>query len=313
MDDIQISAIIPTFNRASVIRRAIDSVLTQTLPPAELIIVDDGSTDNTRAVISPYHDRINVAHIDNRSAPSARNYGVELAGNKWIAFLDSDDYWAPDYLERMAAAIHLTSAEANFYFADTVRPVSQGGLRLWETIGFVLQDDLEFMHDAGNWVMLRPQPMMLQSSVIHRSAYLEVGGLWDRLPLRHDTHLFLRMGLNGSACAVAGIGAHMTTGTNIDARLTSIYSQSTGLGFQHQVLMFGDILRRDKELDSGHKAELKRRLAEAHRQIARHSWKNYSPLAAVQHAARSAAIDPMEFWKRLVNIFKKGSIKESLS
>ena len=313
MDDIRISAIIPTFNRASVIRQALDSVLAQTLLPAEVILVDDGSTDNTRAVLAAYRDRITIARIENCGAAGARNYGVERAQNEWIAFLDSDDYWAPDYLERMAAAIIQTSAEAQFYFADTVRPISQGGRRLWDSIGFILQDDLELVHDATDWVMRRPQPMMLQSSLIHRSVYLEAGGLWDRLPLRHDTHLFLRMGLQGSACAVAGIGAHMTAGTNSATRLTSIYSPSSGLGFQHQVLMFSDVLRKVKGLDHGHRTEFRRRLAEAHRQIARHSWKSHRPLMAIQHAARSAAIDPMESWKRLLHLFRKASIKGSLN
>lgn len=277
MDKIRISAIIPTFNRAAVIERALDSILEQSLPPAEVIVVDDGSTDNTSQVIAPYLDRIKVVRREHHGAAGARNYGVEMAQHEWIAFLDSDDYWVSNYLERMTAAIHLTSGEAKIYFTDTARPDSESGKRLWETSGFTLHDDLKLVHDAADWVMMRPQPMMLQSSVINRDAYLEIGGLWDQLPLRHDTHFFLRMGLYGSACAVAGVGAQMTTGVDSDMRLTSIYSQSSGHGYQHQVLMFGDILRKGNDLENSHRAELRRRLAEAHRQISRYSWARKRP------------------------------------
>lgn len=95
----KISAIIPTYNREKLIARAIESVLNQSYPPAEIIIVDDGSTDNTKAVIEAISDpRIKYVYQENKGAGAARNTGVINASCDWIAFLDSDDTWRKDKL-----------------------------------------------------------------------------------------------------------------------------------------------------------------------------------------------------------------------
>ena len=99
-----ISVIIPTFNSAAFISDAIESVFSQTYKDFEVIVVDDGSTDNTRSVVEyyvdKYGDRIRYFYKENRGAGSARNYGVEHTGGGLIAFLDSDDLWYPEKMER---------------------------------------------------------------------------------------------------------------------------------------------------------------------------------------------------------------------
>ena len=95
-----VSVIIPVLNRASRIGRAIDSVLAQTRPPAEILVVDDGSTDGTLDVIRGYGDRVRLLHGGGRKAYAARNLAIAAAGSPLIAFLDSDDVWYPDKLER---------------------------------------------------------------------------------------------------------------------------------------------------------------------------------------------------------------------
>jgi glycosyltransferase involved in cell wall biosynthesis len=90
-----VSVIIPTYNRDAVVARAIDSVLTQTYDNYEIVVVDDCSTDNTRAVVEGYDDdRVRyVRHDENRGACAARNTGIEHSNGRYIAFLDSDDEW----------------------------------------------------------------------------------------------------------------------------------------------------------------------------------------------------------------------------
>lgn len=98
----QVSIIIPTYNRAYILSRAIDSVLAQTYDNFELIIVDDGSTDNTRELVDSYKDsRICYYYTKlNNGASAARNFGIEKATCDYIAFEDSDDAWHPTKLQR---------------------------------------------------------------------------------------------------------------------------------------------------------------------------------------------------------------------
>ena len=94
-----ISVIIPTFNRGTFLTRTVESVLQQTFQNLELIVVDDGSTDDTRERLEVYKNRITYDFQENRGVSAARNLGLSLAQGTWIAFLDSDDYWLPAKLE----------------------------------------------------------------------------------------------------------------------------------------------------------------------------------------------------------------------
>ncbi len=96
MEEYSVSLIMPAYNSERYISRAIDSVLAQTLPVDEIIVVDDGSQDNTLEVLSGYGDKIKVIKQANGGASVARNTGIAAASSQWIAFLDSDDEWLPD-------------------------------------------------------------------------------------------------------------------------------------------------------------------------------------------------------------------------
>jgi len=93
-----ISVIIPTFNRADFLRKAIESVLSQTYRGFELIVIDDGSTDNTYEIVSEFKNNIVYIKQKNIGAASARNTGIKRAKNKFLAFLDSDDCWDKEKL-----------------------------------------------------------------------------------------------------------------------------------------------------------------------------------------------------------------------
>lgn len=104
----QISIIIPAYNRAKLIPRAIESVLNQTWDDWELIIVDDGSTDDTKAVINQYltDKRVSYYHQKNEGVCAARNHGAQKAKGEYLIFLDSDDEFMPDYLEQIHNLFH---------------------------------------------------------------------------------------------------------------------------------------------------------------------------------------------------------------
>jgi GT2 family glycosyltransferase len=97
-----ISVIIPTYNRAAWVVEAVDSVLDQTYRDLELIVVDDGSTDETPARLAAYGRRLRYDRQEHSGVSAARNRGLALASGEWIAFLDSDDLWLPRKLEVQA-------------------------------------------------------------------------------------------------------------------------------------------------------------------------------------------------------------------
>jgi len=107
-----ISVIIPTFNSASFVADAVASALEQTYPPLEVIVIDDGSTDNTQEILAPHWNVIRYVKQPNAGAAAARNRGLDIAKGDWVAFLDSDDVWLPEKLEKQAACIqaHCDSA-----------------------------------------------------------------------------------------------------------------------------------------------------------------------------------------------------------
>jgi len=109
-----VSVVIPTHNRASLLARAIRSVLGQTYQNLEVIVVDDGSTDGTREVVRSFQDsRIDYLFCQkNRGSPAARNLGLRAARGKYIAFLDDDDEWKPHKLERQVRALEQGDLDA---------------------------------------------------------------------------------------------------------------------------------------------------------------------------------------------------------
>lgn len=112
------SVVIPCFNRANSIRETIDSALAQTIPPLEILVVDDGSVDNSAQIAASYGDPVRVIKQENGGASNARNKGIAEAKGEWIAFLDSDDRWSENKIERQFAAAE-TFPTASLIFCDT--------------------------------------------------------------------------------------------------------------------------------------------------------------------------------------------------
>lgn len=98
MTDCNVSVIIPTYNSAVSLAHSIDSALDQTLKPKEIIVINDGSTDNTTEIVGNYKDKILYLEQANQGQGAARNAGLRVAVGKYVAFLDADDYWLPDFL-----------------------------------------------------------------------------------------------------------------------------------------------------------------------------------------------------------------------
>lgn len=290
-----ISVVIPVFNRERTIGRAIESALTQTRSPMEVVVVDDGSTDNTAAAVAAYREKVRYVHQENAGAAAARNRGVELSNAPWVAFLDSDDYWFDDHLARMAEAIGHTEGAASFYFADTVL---DGGTSLWGMSGFAVAAGHRLVADATDWVLSDVQPTMLQSSVFNRERYRAAGGLWTELRIREDTHLFLVMGINGQACAVRGGGVQMTADDRSGRRLTDELGPASKSWSVQTRLMYEDVLKRFPHLARADRRRLKTRLAGAYKDLAKHEWRAGRPAPAAANLIRAVHLAP---WRTTFN------------
>jgi len=105
MNPPRFSVIIPSYNAAPLVVQAVESVLAQTHAAHEILVIDDGSTDDTAACLEPYQDRIRYLHQSNAGVAAARNRGLAEATGDWIAFLDADDVWHPSKLARQARVI----------------------------------------------------------------------------------------------------------------------------------------------------------------------------------------------------------------
>jgi glycosyltransferase involved in cell wall biosynthesis len=291
-DTVHISVVIPTFNRAPLIARALESVLSQTRKADEIIVIDDGSTDDTKERIQPYLSSIRYIHQKNAGASASRNHGVEAARFPWVAFLDSDDFWTDSHLERVARAIVETDGKAHFYFSDMGLAPEDGGGTLWESIRFHFDGPHLLTDDASDWVIMIRQPTMLQSAVFKKASYLKCGGLWLPLRLTHDTHLFMKLGFGGSACAVAGCGTIQTSDDSAGTRLTTVHSGKTRSHWEEAITLWKDALRNMPGVSRAHRKILQRYLCHAQWRLSRLEWSEHNIGSSLAEGARALVTSP---------------------
>lgn len=196
LDMHRISVVIPSFNRGFCIRSALDSVLTQSLPPHEVIVVDDGSTDDTAAVVATYGRSVRYLVQRNAGASAARNTGIHAATGNWVAFLDSDDEWKLDKLELQVRELK-QYPEAVAHFVDCL--IHRPGFTNQTVFG--VRERLQDF--AARPLRLRPLPDVLMSMffpsawLVKREALLEAGGFDTSLRVCEDTDLLAHIALTG--------------------------------------------------------------------------------------------------------------------
>ena len=184
MSSSRISAIIPTFNRAHLLPRAVDSILSQTLPPHSVIIVDDGSTDGTEKLIKKNYPEIKYLKQDNLGVSAARNAGITATSCEWLAFLDSDDEWLPEKLARQIEVLNLAPA-MKICHSDEIW--IRNGKRV---------NPLKKHSKSGGWMFKKALPICCispSSAMIHRSVFDNVGLFEESLPACEDYDLWLRI------------------------------------------------------------------------------------------------------------------------
>ena len=179
-----ISVIIPSYNRLAVLGRAIDSVLEQTSAVNEIIIVDDGSVDDTKAQIKRQYPDIKYIYQNNSGVSAARNQGINQAQSSWIAFLDSDDSWLPQKIERFRSA-QQNHPDFSLYHSDEIWV--RNGIRV---------NAMNKHRKSGGWIFQKCLPLCVisPSAVIIKSELFNSVGLFDEsLPACEDYDLWLRI------------------------------------------------------------------------------------------------------------------------
>ncbi|NLT72664.1 MAG: glycosyltransferase, partial [Chloroflexi bacterium] len=206
-----VSVIIPTYNRCSYVQQAIDSVLAQTHTDYEIIVIDDGSTDGTgEALRERYGDRITYEWQENQGESVARNRGIALAQGEYIAFLDSDDLWLPEKLEKQVAYLE-EHPDAGAVFAEAwiIDGLGQRVSDRRASTGITL-DDLSLEGLCFEDCLLLP------STVVLRKALVAAAGGFD-VEIHHgeDYEYFARVRLLGSFAHLAEpLACHRRHGDN---------------------------------------------------------------------------------------------------
>jgi glycosyltransferase involved in cell wall biosynthesis len=177
------SVVIPTFNRANLIGRAIDSVLAQTMGDFEIIVVDDGSSDGTREVVNALTDpRIRLIPLaSNQGAAAARNAGIAAARGELISLLDSDDEYAPAFLERTQAFLAPTDQRVGFSWSGTQETsVSEvDGLYREITRRRIWKPNFSSRHDAVRYCLTHDAPWGTSNGVTFKASVFAKSGLFD--------------------------------------------------------------------------------------------------------------------------------------
>lgn len=184
----RVSVVLPTYNRADVLERSVESVLGQTFQEYELLIVDDASTDETDAVVDGFDDdRIRyIKHDENRGAAAARNTGIREAGGEIIAFQDSDDVWHERKLEKQVATLEDRPEDVGVVYTGARREFDDS-----ET--YIPGDGVEPKEGDIEKSLLSFNFVTTQAAAVRQECFETVGTLDEKLPALVDWELWIRI------------------------------------------------------------------------------------------------------------------------
>jgi glycosyltransferase involved in cell wall biosynthesis len=194
---LDVTVVIPMYNAAPTILRALDSIVAQTHQPTRIVIANDCSTDDSAEVVRRA-DVPNVVVVEtekNGGIAVARNRGAREAQTEWLAFLDADDWWEPTFLERTSAAI--TRFDADFASAGGRRERPDGsGMHVQVRLLPGRDDALDLTTDFWR-IARRFRPVNASAVVMRRSLFESVGGFWERMRTGEDTCMWVNLWLRG--------------------------------------------------------------------------------------------------------------------
>ncbi|MCC7374084.1 MAG: glycosyltransferase family 2 protein [Verrucomicrobiales bacterium] len=198
-----VTIVIPTYNRANTVVASVESALAQTYPHREILVVDDGSKDDTSSRLEPYRDRVRYIHQNNAGKSAAMNRALKEARGTWFGILDSDDLWMPEKLALQIEGLGQHDGRAGLSFTDGIY---MGNPSLApEVVGTFFKQSFKsfpslhgFIEDAVNYVLKPPHGIFGQSTLIRCDLLREVGGFDEALVMAEDTDILFRVALKTS-------------------------------------------------------------------------------------------------------------------
>ncbi len=239
------SVIIPTYNRASFVTKAVDSVLRQTFKDYEIIVVDDGSTDTTMQALEQYGRAITIVHQVNNGVSAARNAGIRKATGRWIAFLDSDDEWKENYLARQSEQIRCNPNV--IAFITNAINIDNGGRSHTHFESIILKrfGTATFVRVKRPFRTIMNSHWFLQSMVVRCETLLKAGLFDTTLTNSEDRDVIARLALEGE------FGFNKEVLVEIYRRTESIRNLASARGSMQARKCFEKVLenfRRDRRL-----------------------------------------------------------------
>ncbi len=187
-----ISVVIPLYNKAAEIAATLRSVSDQTLPPREVIVVDDGSTDGSAEIVERIaSSAVTLVRQSNGGVSAARNRAMRMASGRWVALLDGDDRWCPDHLENMASLVarypHCGACGSGFYVE------CDGRLTVGDTPKMSDGGIVDFFRESMTRYVLIPS-----AAVLRRDLALELGGFPEGMRMGEDQYLWTKIARSAS-------------------------------------------------------------------------------------------------------------------
>ena len=262
----QVSVVIPSYNCAAFIVKAVESVLAQTFTDHEIIVVDDGSTDETPTLVQPYLDRIQYIRQTNKGLPGARNTGIRASTGSLIALLDADDSWLPEKLAKQVPffadqEVAIVYSDFCVEYADGRFLASYLSERPLASEGYIVENYLRSR-------FLFPSTMLLRRSAVEAAGFFD-----EEMLAAEDIELFARICLRWKVERVDEVLMVRTEGTN------NITANSSRMN-DYTIRAFEKILEREPTLPPGTASILHQELGRQHWWRAYARFKGGDPAAA---------------------------------
>jgi len=277
-----VSVVIPAYNSAHLLHRSLASVLRQTRPVEEVLVVNDGSTDETAALLTRYAAPVRSLYQPNGGLSSARNLGIRNALGEWVAFLDADDQWLPEKIERQLR-VAADNPEAGVIYTDAFVIGLQG-----EPLGRYLDGK----GPMSGWIfdrLLEAFFVLPSTTMIRRQLLIDAGMFTDSLRRTEDYDLCLRL---AKLCPFALLPEALT----LYERQPDSISRNTVAEHESHMALYRRLLA--QELTREQRMKVERRLRKA---LFSHAYalRSKDPSAALQAAGRFLAAHPghLAAWK----------------
>ena len=241
-----VTVIIPTYNRAAKLTQAVESALAQTFRDFEIIVIDDGSTDNTADAMRRFSEHIRYLRQENRGVSAARNRGMAAANGQWIAFLDSDDVWFPEKLETQMRLLRQQAPEIQVCFSDCVVPANLIVCQTqFERAGFAPESQSQSKLESPMRHILASDYIIHTSTlIVAKRLAIAIGGFDEEMMVAEDTDFLFRLALSSEFCFVATPMVRTADIATPDTdRLSAFYVQKRDEAFTAQLHMYEKWLR----------------------------------------------------------------------